>query len=113
MARQVNFVRSTKNQSLMRYRQFPGTNIQASEIGFGTWTLSTGWWGEKTDDEAVEMLRVAHTKYGINFYDTADTYGNGHSNSSKSSVRGSTRTMGVNCSSCTRLESTVDIRSRM
>lgn len=61
----------------MRYRVFPGTDVRTSEIGFGTWTLSTGWWGEKTDDEAVEMLRAAHDKYGINFFDTADTYGNG------------------------------------
>ena len=61
----------------MRYRQFPGTDIRTSEIGFGTWTLSTGWWGEKTDDEAVEMLRTANSVYGINFFDTADTYGNG------------------------------------
>ena len=29
----------------MRYRLFPGTDIKVSEIGFGTWTLSTGWWG--------------------------------------------------------------------
>jgi aryl-alcohol dehydrogenase-like predicted oxidoreductase len=61
----------------MRYRLFPGTGIKASEIGFGTWTLSTGWWGEKSDDEAVEMLRAAHSDFGINFFDTADTYGNG------------------------------------
>jgi aryl-alcohol dehydrogenase-like predicted oxidoreductase len=61
----------------MRYRQFPGTRINVSEIGFGTWTLSTGWWGEKTDDEAVQMLRSAHEEFGINFFDTADTYGNG------------------------------------
>jgi aryl-alcohol dehydrogenase-like predicted oxidoreductase len=61
----------------MRYRLFPGTDIKASEVGFGTWTLSTGWWGEKTDDEAVEMLRAAHSDFGINFFDTADTYGNG------------------------------------
>ena len=61
----------------MRYRLFPGTGIKVSEIGFGTWTLSTGWWGEKTDDEAVEMLRTAHDKYGVSFFDTADTYGNG------------------------------------
>lgn len=61
----------------MRYRLFPGTGIKVSEIGFGTWTLSTGWWGEKTDDEAVEMLRTAHREFGINFFDTADTYGNG------------------------------------
>jgi aryl-alcohol dehydrogenase-like predicted oxidoreductase len=50
-----------------------------SEIGFGTWTISTGWWGEKTDDEAVEMLRRSHDKYGINFFDAADSYGNGRS----------------------------------
>jgi aryl-alcohol dehydrogenase-like predicted oxidoreductase len=61
----------------MRYRLFPGTDIKVSEVGFGTWTLSTGWWGEKTDDEAVEMLRTAHDAYGVNFFDTADTYGNG------------------------------------
>ena len=61
----------------MRYRKFPGTEISVSEIGFGTWTLSTGWWGEKTDDEAVEMLRAAHRDFGINFFDAADTYGNG------------------------------------
>ena len=61
----------------MRYRLFPGTDIRVSEVGFGTWTLSTGWWGEKTDEQAVEMLRAAHDKYGVNFFDTADTYGNG------------------------------------
>src|SRR3954464_6603991 len=61
----------------MRYRLFPGTGIEVSEIGFGTWTLSTGWWGEKTDEQAVEVLRLAESKFGINFFDTADTYGNG------------------------------------
>ena len=61
----------------MRYRRFPGTDLKVSEVGFGTWTLSTGWWGEKTDEEAVAMLRSAHRDYGINFFDTADTYGNG------------------------------------
>src|SRR4051794_20788405 len=72
---------STKSPSKMRYRSFPGTEIRVSEIGFGTWTLSTGWWGEKTDDEAVEMLRTAQRDYGINFFDTADTYGNGRGES--------------------------------
>jgi len=61
----------------MRYRLFPGTDIEVSEIGFGTWTLSTGWWGEKTDDEAVAILQAAHNDFGVNFFDTADTYGNG------------------------------------
>ena len=61
----------------MKYRLFSGTDISVSEIGFGTWTLSTGWWGEKTDDEAVAMLRRAHDDFGITFFDAADSYGNG------------------------------------
>ena len=61
----------------MRYRLFPGTDLKVSEVGFGTWTLSTGWWGEKTDKEAIAILRTARRDHGINFFDTADTYGNG------------------------------------
>ncbi len=63
----------------MRYRTFPGSDLSVSEVGFGTWTLSTGWWGEKTDDEAVAMLRRAHDDFGITFFDAADSYGNGRS----------------------------------
>lgn len=60
----------------MKFRTFPNTNLTVSEVGFGVWTLATGWWGERTDDEAVSMLRQARD-LGINFFDTADTYGNG------------------------------------
>ncbi|MBV8154049.1 MAG: aldo/keto reductase [Candidatus Eremiobacteraeota bacterium] len=49
-----------------------------SEVGFGLWTTSTGWWGDKTDDDAVAMLQRAFDA-GITFYDAADTYGNGRS----------------------------------
>jgi aryl-alcohol dehydrogenase-like predicted oxidoreductase len=63
----------------MRYRTFPGTAIRVSEVGFGTWTLATGWWGEKTDAEAVAMLRRSLDEHGVNFFDAADTYGNGRS----------------------------------
>lgn len=63
----------------MRYRSFPNTDLNVSEVGFGTWTLATGWWGEKTDAEAVTMLRSALDDHGITFFDAADTYGNGRS----------------------------------
>jgi aryl-alcohol dehydrogenase-like predicted oxidoreductase len=63
----------------MQYRNFPGSDVSVSEIGFGTWTLSTGWWGEKTDAEAVALLRQAHDEHGITFFDAADSYGNGRS----------------------------------
>jgi aryl-alcohol dehydrogenase-like predicted oxidoreductase len=61
----------------MRYRTFPAADVTVSEVGFGTWTLSTGWWGEKSDDDAVAMLRRALDEHGITFFDAADTYGNG------------------------------------
>lgn len=60
----------------MKFRKFPGTDLEVSEVGFGVWTVATGWWGEKTDDEAVALLRQARDA-GITFFDTADTYGNG------------------------------------
>ena len=63
----------------MRYRSFPGTDITVSELGFGLWTLSTGWWGEKSDVEAIALLRVAHDEHGVTFFDAADTYGDGRS----------------------------------
>lgn len=60
----------------MKYRTLAKTDISVSVIGFGVWTVSAGWWGEYTDDEACRLLRRAH-ELGITFFDTADTYGNG------------------------------------
>ncbi|MSR65482.1 MAG: aldo/keto reductase [Verrucomicrobiae bacterium] len=62
----------------MKYRRFPGTDLSVSEVGFGLWTISTGWWGNKTDAEAVHLLHRSFD-LGINFFDAADTYGNGRS----------------------------------
>ncbi|WP_119066596.1 aldo/keto reductase [Rubrobacter indicoceani] len=60
----------------MRYRNLAGTDIAVSEVGFGVWTISTGWWGEVDDAKSVRLLREAFEK-GINYFDTADTYGSG------------------------------------
>jgi aryl-alcohol dehydrogenase-like predicted oxidoreductase len=60
----------------MKFRTFPKTTLSVSEIGFGLWTLATNWWGEKTDAEAIALLHEARD-LGINFFDTADTYGDG------------------------------------
>jgi len=62
----------------MKYRQFPGTDVKVSEVGFGLWTVSTGWWGNYTDDEAVALMQKA-ADLGITLFDAADTYGNGRS----------------------------------
>ena len=60
----------------MKYRNLGGTDIRVSEVGFGVWTVSTGWWGEVDEARSVELLRKAFEK-GINYFDTADTYGSG------------------------------------
>jgi aryl-alcohol dehydrogenase-like predicted oxidoreductase len=62
----------------MKYRTLPNTAVTVSEIGFGLWTTSTGWWGETSDDAAVTLLREA-LELGITTFDAADTYGNGRS----------------------------------
>jgi aryl-alcohol dehydrogenase-like predicted oxidoreductase len=60
----------------MRYRKLHDTSIEVSELGLGTWTLTTGWWGTYTDEEAQRIMRAAIAR-GINYIDTADAYGNG------------------------------------
>jgi aryl-alcohol dehydrogenase-like predicted oxidoreductase len=62
----------------MKYRTYPNTDVTVSEVGFGLWTTATNWWGEKSDDEAVVLLREA-ADLGVTLYDAADTYGNGRS----------------------------------
>lgn len=60
----------------MKYRTYQNTDLRVSEVGFGLWTLSTGWWGNFTEGEAVAMMQKAFD-LGITLFDAADTYGNG------------------------------------
>ena len=62
----------------MEYRQLGQTALRPSVVGFGLWTLSTGWWGDYTDAQAVTLLREARA-LGINFFDASDSNGNGRS----------------------------------
>ncbi|MFP4112602.1 MAG: aldo/keto reductase [Candidatus Woesearchaeota archaeon] len=61
----------------MNYRTLGKTGIKVSEIGFGAWAIG-GSWGEVDDSESLKALKLA-TEKGINFIDTADVYGDGHS----------------------------------
>src|ERR1051326_2919910 len=62
----------------MKFRTYKNTDLTVSEVGFGLWTISTGWWGNFTDGEAIPLLHKA-VDQGINLFDAADTYGNGRS----------------------------------
>ncbi len=61
----------------MNYRTLGKTGISVSEIGFGAWAIG-GSWGNVQDDESRKALDLA-IKNGITFFDTADVYGDGHS----------------------------------
>ena len=58
----------------MRYRRFGNSDLVVSDVGFGTWTLVTDWWG-RTDDPH-DMIKAA-LDAGITFIDTAPVYGDG------------------------------------
>ena len=61
-------------------RRLGKTNFYVSEIGLGTWQLG-GKWGEPFNhDLAIKTLEAA-LKSGVNFYDTADVYNGGESES--------------------------------
>lgn len=60
----------------MRYRSYKNTGLRVSEVGFGLWTISTGWWGQFTEGEAIALMHKAFD-LGVTLFDAADTYGNG------------------------------------
>jgi aryl-alcohol dehydrogenase-like predicted oxidoreductase len=60
----------------MKYRRLGTTDLDISEVGFGVWTLTTGWWGEHTEDSVTHMLHTAFD-LGVTLFDTADVYGDG------------------------------------
>ena len=60
----------------MRYRHL-AEGLQVSEVGFGNWTTTTGWWGEYTREEALALHRAAFDA-GITFFDTSNAYREGY-----------------------------------
>jgi aryl-alcohol dehydrogenase-like predicted oxidoreductase len=72
----------------MQFRILGRTGIRVSEIGFGAWAIggtaeASGLplgWGKSSDDESLAAIRRARD-LGINFFDTADSYGFGRSES--------------------------------
>ena len=61
----------------MKYRSFGKTGWLVSEIAFGAWQIG-GDWGPVDDSASIDTLLYAFEK-GINFVDTAELYGKGHS----------------------------------
>src|SRR5512135_545797 len=61
----------------MQYRELGRTGRKVSAVSFGAWAIGSAW-GAVDDAESLNALRRAVDR-GVNFFDTADVYGDGHS----------------------------------
>ena len=72
----------------MQYRELGRTGIRVSTVGFGAWAIggpveiagTPVGWGRTSDDESLAAIRRARD-LGVTFFDTADSYGFGRSES--------------------------------
>ena len=61
----------------MEYRELGRTGWKVSSVSFGAWAIG-GTWGAVDDSESLSALHRALDR-GVNFFDTADVYGDGRS----------------------------------
>lgn len=61
----------------MNYRELGRTGWKVSEVSFGAWAIGSAW-GSVNDADSMAALNHS-IDLGVNFVDTADVYGDGHS----------------------------------
>ena len=59
-------------------RRLPNTDIDLSVVGFGCWAIGKTYWGDDVEDGASKAAIRAALDVGINWFDTAPLYGEGH-----------------------------------
>jgi aryl-alcohol dehydrogenase-like predicted oxidoreductase len=64
--------------ALIEKRRLGKSGIEITKLGLGLWAVGGTEWGETDDKESLDMISAA-LDLGINFFDTADVYGDGHS----------------------------------
>ena len=57
----------------MKFREFSDVGWKVSEVGLGCWAIGSEW-GDVSKEDATEVLKSS-LDHGINFFDTADVYG--------------------------------------
>ena len=63
----------------MKFRKLGKTNIKVSTVSFGCWAIIGGFnWGHQEKKDSLDALWAAYDS-GINFFDTAEAYGEGYS----------------------------------
>jgi len=61
----------------MERRTLPGTELELSVVGMGCWAIGGRHWGPVDDEQSVAAIRRA-VEVGIDWFDTAPLYGDGH-----------------------------------
>jgi len=74
----------------MEYKRLGQTNLKISRIGFGCWEIGGSILKKTKDQDSIKAIQKA-LKLGINFFDTADIYGLGHSETILSKALGKYR----------------------
>lgn len=64
----------------MKQRPFGNTGVKVSEVGLGCWQLGGADWGDVSEQDALNILAAA-VDSGVTFFDAADVYGSGRSES--------------------------------
>jgi aryl-alcohol dehydrogenase-like predicted oxidoreductase len=62
----------------MNQRTLGSSGVPVSEVGFGAWVVGTDWWGDRSRDQAIDMVQHALDQ-GVTYFDTGDVYGHGDS----------------------------------
>ncbi|MCP8968191.1 aldo/keto reductase [Ectobacillus ponti] len=62
----------------MEFRTLGKSGLQISEVGFGAWAIGGDAWGPVDDQQSIRAMQHAY-ELGVNFFDTADVYGDGRS----------------------------------
>jgi aryl-alcohol dehydrogenase-like predicted oxidoreductase len=73
----------------VKYRQFGRIGWKVSEVSFGAWAVG-GAWGAVDDEQSIAAMKRA-LDVGVNFFDTADVYGDGRSERLLQRLRKETR----------------------
>ena len=65
----------------MKYRTLGKTGLEVSEIAMGCWAIAgDANWGEQDEKDSIDTIHAA-LDAGVNFFDTAEAYGDGYSES--------------------------------
>jgi aryl-alcohol dehydrogenase-like predicted oxidoreductase len=68
----------TLEREIMKYRTLGKSCLEVSAVSVGMWAIGGDAWGPVEDGDSLAAIRRAW-ELGVNFYDTADVYGRGHS----------------------------------